>query len=162
MGADADSGDGQSCFNGTRTAQAARLLTWINGTVLPAAGDPDVLLLGDFNSYAKEDPVTTLEAGGYTDLATSLFGSSVVLVPLRRPAGPPRLRLRQRQSAAQVTGVGDWHINADEVPLFDYNDEILDSPGEATSRRSPTARPSCRRASSSSPERRTAPPTTIR
>ena len=67
-GADADAGDGQGCFNGTRTAQANRLLTWINGTVLPAAGDPDVLLLGDFNSYAQEDPMTTLSGGGYTDL----------------------------------------------------------------------------------------------
>ena len=54
-GADADAGDGAGCFNGTRTDQANRLLTWINGTVLPAAGDPDVLLLGDFNSYAQED-----------------------------------------------------------------------------------------------------------
>ena len=63
-GADADAGDGQGCFNGTRTAQANRLLTFINSTVLPAAGDADVLLLGDFNSYAQEDPITTLAAGG--------------------------------------------------------------------------------------------------
>src|SRR4029453_6447928 len=51
-GADADLGDGQGCFNATRVAQATRLLTWINGTVIPnpsgANGDPDVLLLGDF------------------------------------------------------------------------------------------------------------------
>ena len=40
-GADADQNDGQGCFNATRTAQANRLLTWINSTVLPAAGDPD-------------------------------------------------------------------------------------------------------------------------
>ena len=55
-GADADAGDGQSCFADRRTQQATRLLTWINSAVLPAAGDPDILLLGDFNSYAKEDP----------------------------------------------------------------------------------------------------------
>ncbi|HXT21958.1 MAG TPA: ExeM/NucH family extracellular endonuclease, partial [Thermoanaerobaculia bacterium] len=58
-GGDADLGDGQGCFNATRVAQATRLLTWINSTVLPAAGDPDVVLLGDFNSYGMEDPVTT-------------------------------------------------------------------------------------------------------
>ena len=32
----------------------------------------------------------------------------------------------------QVTGVADWHINADEIPLFDYNDDVRDAPGEAT------------------------------
>ena len=52
---DADIGDGAGASNATRTAQATRLLAWISGTVLPAAGDPDVLLLGDFNSYAAGD-----------------------------------------------------------------------------------------------------------
>ena len=32
----------------------------------------------------------------------------------------------------QVTGADAWHINADEVDLFDYNDEVRDSPGEST------------------------------
>ncbi len=98
-GADADAGDGAACFNGTRTAQATRLLTWISGTVVPAAGDPDVLLLGDFNSYPQETPVTTLTGGGYTDLETYLQRRRRLLVPLRRPVGPHRLRLRQRQPA---------------------------------------------------------------
>ncbi len=75
-GADADAGDGQSCFNGTRVAQANRLLAWVTGTVLPAAGDPDVLLLGDFNSNAKEDPVTAILGGGYTDLETFFQGAN--------------------------------------------------------------------------------------
>ena len=32
----------------------------------------------------------------------------------------------------RVTGATEWHINADEVPLLDYNDEIRDVPGEAS------------------------------
>ena len=79
-----------------RTAQANRLLTWINSTVIPAAGDPDVLLLGDFNSYAKEDPITALKAGGYTDLARAPRPGRLLL-PVRRPARAPRLRLCQRE-----------------------------------------------------------------
>src|SRR4029079_19728004 len=75
-GADDDAGDGASCFNGTRTAQASRLLTWISGTVLPAAGDPDVLLLGDFNFSAQETPVTTLSGGGVPPLDGALLGPS--------------------------------------------------------------------------------------
>ena len=31
----------------------------------------------------------------------------------------------------QVTGAAEWHINADEIPLFDYNDAVRDAPGEA-------------------------------
>ena len=55
------------------TAQATRLLIWISGTVLAAAGSPDVLLLGDFNSYAKEDPITTLSGGGFVvDISETL------------------------------------------------------------------------------------------
>src|SRR5436305_934431 len=32
---------------------------------------------------------------------------------------------------SQITGAAPWHINADEVDLFDYNDEVRDA-GEAT------------------------------
>ncbi len=42
-GPDADAGDGQGCWNAHRTDQADELAAWVPGTVLPAAGDPDVL-----------------------------------------------------------------------------------------------------------------------
>ena len=32
----------------------------------------------------------------------------------------------------------EWHVNADEVPLFDYNDTVLDAPGEAAFEREST------------------------
>jgi uncharacterized repeat protein (TIGR01451 family) len=131
-GADADAGDGQGCFNGARTSQAARLLTWINGSVLPAAGDPDVLLLGDFNSYAQEDPITTLTGGGYTDLASALLSPSSYSYLFDGQLGHLDYAFASASLASKVTGIGNWHINADEVPLFDYSDEALDSPGEAS------------------------------
>jgi len=130
-GPDTDQLDGQSCWNATRTQQATRLLTWINGTVIPAAGDPDVLLLGDFNSYAHEDPVTTLAAGGYTDLETS-FDPNTYSYLFSAELGHLDYGFANASLLPQVTGTAPWHINADEVDLFDYNDEIRDSPGEAT------------------------------
>ena len=130
-GADADSGDGQGCFNGTRTAQANRLLTWINGTVLPAAGDPDILLLGDFNSYAKEDPVAILQAGGFNDLETTFHGADAYSYLFDGQLGHLDYGFASASLLPQVTGADAWHINADEVDLFDYNDEVRDSPGES-------------------------------
>ncbi|HYU32438.1 MAG TPA: ExeM/NucH family extracellular endonuclease [Thermoanaerobaculia bacterium] len=129
---DADIGDGAGASNATRTAQANRLLTWITGTVIPAAGDPDVLLLGDFNSYAKEDPINTLIAGGYTDLETLFHGASTYSYLFDGQLGHLDYGFASSSLLPQVTGADAWHINADEVDLFDYNDEIRDSPGEAT------------------------------
>ena len=130
-GGDADTGDGQGCFNATRTAQANRLLTWINGTVLPAAGDPDVLLLGDFNAYAKEDPVTALVGGGFSDLETLFHGANAYSYLFDGQLGHLDYGFASSSLLAQVTGADAWHINADEVDLFDYNDEVKDT-GEAT------------------------------
>jgi uncharacterized repeat protein (TIGR01451 family) len=130
-GGDADAGDGQGCFNATRTAQATRLLTWINGTVLPAAGDPDVVLLGDFNSYAKEDPINTLVAGGYSDLETVFHGANAYSYLFDGQLGHLDYGFASASLLPQVRGADAWHINADEADLFDYNDEIKDV-GEST------------------------------
>jgi uncharacterized repeat protein (TIGR01451 family) len=131
-GLDNDQFDGQGCFNATRTNQATRLLTWITGTVLPAAGDPDIILLGDFNSYAKEDPVTTLLGGGYTDLETFFHGANAYSYLFDGQLGHLDYGFASTSLLPQITGADAWHINADEVDLFDYNDEIRDAPGEAT------------------------------
>ncbi len=127
---DADAGDGAGASNATRTAQAMRLLTWVNSTVVPAAGDPDVLLLGDFNAYAAETPVTTLTGGGYTDLESALLGPSAYSYLFDGQLGHLDYAFSSTSLTPQITGVGPWHINADESSLLDYNDEIKDV-GEA-------------------------------
>jgi predicted extracellular nuclease len=130
-GGDADANDGQGCFNATRVAQANRLLTWINSTVLPAAGNSDVLLLGDFNSYAHEDPVTALEAGGFTDLETLLHGTNAYSYLFDGELGHLDYAFASPSLVSKIAGADAWHINADEVDLFDYNDEVKDV-GEST------------------------------
>ncbi len=135
-GPNADAGDGQGCFNGTRTAQASRLLSWISGTVVPAAGDPDTLLLGTFNAFAQEDPITTLQTGGYTDLPAALQGSAAYSDIVDGQLGRLNGALASSSFAPAVTGVDEWHINADESSLFDYNDEVKDV-GEAATEEKP-------------------------
>jgi len=131
-GGDADALDGQGCFNATRTAQANRLVAWITSTVLPAAGDPDVLLLGDFNAYAKEDPITALTSTGFNDLESNFNGTNAYSYLFDGQLGHLDYGFANAALLPQVTGTDAWHINADEVPLLDYNDEVRDSPGEAT------------------------------
>ncbi|MEO8196492.1 MAG: ExeM/NucH family extracellular endonuclease [Thermoanaerobaculia bacterium] len=123
---DADAGDGAGASNATRTAQATRLLTWISSTVVPAAGDPDVLLLGDFNSYAAETPVMTLTSGGYTDLETALLGPAAYSYLFDGQLGHLDYAFSSASLTPQISGIGAWHINADEASLLDYNDEIKD------------------------------------
>lgn len=130
-GPDADAMDGASCFNAQRTDQATRLLTWISSTVLPAAGDPDVLLLGDFNSYAQETPVTTLAGAGFTDLESAILGPNAYSFLFDGQLGHLDYAFSSSSLTPQVTGIGAWHVNADEAPIFDYSDEVFDSPGEA-------------------------------
>ena len=65
-----DARDGQGACNTVRTNAARELATWL-ATDPTGTGDPDVLLIGDLNAYAKEDPVTTLMARGFVDLETT-------------------------------------------------------------------------------------------
>lgn len=126
-GGDIDNVDGQGCFSARRTSQAQRLRDWIASAVIPAAGGNDkVLLLGDFNSYAKEPPITTLGAAGYVDLQSDRLGTNAYSYLFDGQLGHLDYALASAALDAHVKGVAAWHINADEVPLFDYNDEIAD------------------------------------
>jgi predicted extracellular nuclease len=131
-GPDADQGDGQSCWNAHRTEQANELLSFVNGTVIPATGDPDVLMLGDFNSYAKEDPVAALEAGGYTNLVGHLHGDEAYSYAFDAQWGYLDYAFASPSLLAQVSGANDYHINADEPSVLDYNTNFK-SPGQVSS-----------------------------
>jgi len=58
--ADADQGDGQGCWNATRLTAVQKLMQWIAKNPTQVA-KPNYLLVGDMNSYAKEDPILALE-----------------------------------------------------------------------------------------------------
>ncbi|MFL9829139.1 ExeM/NucH family extracellular endonuclease, partial [Rhodoplanes sp. SY1] len=59
-GADADQGDGQGNWQNQRELAATALTAWA-ATDPTGSGDSDVLLLGDFNAYAKEDAIKIIE-----------------------------------------------------------------------------------------------------
>ena len=60
----ADQGDGQGCWNLTRLTAVQKLMQWI-ATNPTKVNNPNYLLVGDMNSYAKEDPILALEKANY-------------------------------------------------------------------------------------------------
>ena len=125
-GANLDLGDGQSCWNLKRTQQASALLNFINNTVIPAAGDPDVFIIGDLNSYAKEDPITTLISGGFVNLISAFVGAGNATYSFifQGQSGYLDHALASSSLVPQITGVAEWHVNSDEPIARDYNDNI--------------------------------------
>lgn len=119
-GADADQGDGASCFNAMRIGQANALVNFIE-QLTTSTGDPDVISLGDLNSYSQEDPIDVLESAGLVgqldrfveveDRWTYVFdGVQGVLDHAFTTPG----------MSEKVTGADIWHINAGEPDIYEY------------------------------------------
>ena len=126
---DPDLNDGQANCSGTRTKAATALARYLD-TDPTGSDDPDRLIIGDLNAYAKEHPITALNDAGYTDLIRRFVGSNTYSFVFDSQLGYLDHALANGSLLPQVIGVGEWHINADEVALFDYNDDINDA-GEA-------------------------------
>lgn len=120
---DPDTGDGQGNCNLTRTNAAIALVNWL-ATDPTGSGDPDFLIIGDLNSYAKEDPIAAIENGGYTNLLDTFLGSAAYSFVFQGQSGYLDHALANATFTAQVTGATEWHINADEPIALDYNTEF--------------------------------------
>ncbi|MEK8032722.1 ExeM/NucH family extracellular endonuclease [Ideonella sp. DXS29W] len=117
-----DAGDGQGCWNGRRVSQAQRTAAWVSG-LASGAGTDRALLLGDMNAYAQEDPVVAFADAGFADQIARFnsFGYSFVF---DGAAGRLDHALATPSMAAQFTDATEWHINADEPSVIDYNTEF--------------------------------------
>ena len=120
-GIDADQGDGQGCWNAKRTDQANATLGFINNTLVPNGGDSDVLVIGDLNSYAKENPISAFETAGYVNLVSQFGGAEAYSYVFNGQWGYLDHALASASLAAQVAGAADYHINSDEPNVLDYN-----------------------------------------
>lgn len=120
---DPDIGDGQGNCNLTRTRAAEAMMDWLAGDPT-GSGDSDVLIMGDLNAYAKEDPVSAILAAGYSNLVVNYMGNGAYSYIFKGQAGNLDHALASPGLTAQVTGITDWHINADEPRVLDYNEEF--------------------------------------
>lgn len=122
-----DQGDGQGFWNAVRADAAGELIAWLE-TGYNGIGTDNVLMLGDFNAYAKEDPVQTIsETAGYVDLIDNFIGQeNAFSFIFDGQQGTLDQALASDDIASLVTGVTEWHINAQEPDLLNYNSRFND------------------------------------
>jgi len=119
-GANADQGDGQSCYTAARVEQARAMLRFVD-RLRAQTDDDDVLVAGDLNSYTQEDPIDVLRDGGLVNLLARH-------VPLARRytyvfqgrQGVLDHAFATPSLAGKVTGAAIWHLNADEARIAEY------------------------------------------
>lgn len=115
---DIDTGDGQANCNLTRVAQSHALLDFVDQLSEDSSG---VLVIGDLNSYAMEDPITTLEGAGLTDLVEKYQGADAYSYVFDGQLGYLDIALATRSMSNFVKGATVFHINADEPDILDYD-----------------------------------------
>ena len=104
--------DGQGFFNADRVKQAESLLAFTD-TLAETSGSDDMLLIGDFNAYSKEDPINVFSEAGWSDLVADTTDGQYTytfdgeLGSLDHVIASPSL-------AASITGAGVWTINSPE------------------------------------------------
>lgn len=133
---DFDTGNGVASWNQRRRNAITALNAWL-ATHPTGTTDLDVLLIGDFNAYAMEDPIQDLIIAGYVNLQDEFahsYGFPLILgrSPETQGWGTLDYAFANEALQAQVTGTIIVHINSDEPTYIDYNEEykpeeLLDS-----------------------------------
>ncbi|TDT75722.1 5'-nucleotidase [Arthrobacter sp. AG258] len=118
---DTDKGQGNS--NLARTAQAQSLLAFSDELQKSKATDK-VFLIGDFNSYGKEDPINVLTGAGYVnqdDKARNADGTAKHSYLFGGLVGSLDHILASPAANAVVTGADIWNINSVESVALEYS-----------------------------------------
>lgn len=108
---------GQGAFNGDRVRQARALLAFADRQKARVKTDK-VFLVGDFNSYEKEDPIATIVGAGYLDQVaktgkqTYAFGGMV---------GSLDHVFASAAADCVVRGADVWNINSVESVGLEYS-----------------------------------------
>lgn len=129
-----DQADGQACWAPTRVDGIQRITAWL-ATNPTGVTTNKVMILGDFNSYAKEDAIRTLEQQQYTNLlADSKVGKGLnaysyvfgVASDVNGYGGAGTLDygFASKTLLPLVKKAQVWNINADEPTVLSYSEEF--------------------------------------
>ncbi|MAT42793.1 MAG: hypothetical protein CL609_10655 [Anaerolineaceae bacterium] len=126
---DPDLFDGAGNCNITRTMAAEAMVDWLASDPT-GSGDPDFLIIGDLNSYTKEDPIDSILEGSddtlgtgddYFNMVNHFLGDLAYSYVFDGQLGYLDHGLANVELFPQVSGTTIWHINADEPDLIDYD-----------------------------------------
>ncbi|MEJ2290001.1 MAG: ExeM/NucH family extracellular endonuclease [Deinococcales bacterium] len=107
---------GYGCWNLRRSAQAQAVLAFAD-RLAQQAGDPDVLVAGDLNSYAGEPPLRLFADAGYASADRLVPAARRYSYVFRGLSGTLDYLLASPSLAPKLAGATIWHIDADESPL---------------------------------------------
>jgi len=127
-----DLGDGQGCWNEIRTEAATAFSNWLDGKPT-GVEDEDIILVGDMNAYAMEDPIRKFDEKGYKNVVAELDGDTLSYsYSFSGRAGSLDHALATESLLSKVVAANDWHINADEPIVLDYNLEYKSEGHQST------------------------------
>ena len=134
--------------------------------IRPGPATTDILILGDLNSYAKEDPIDAILEDAdedvdivddYTNLIAAYQGTYAHSYVFDGQGATSTTRWPVASLVGQVTGVAEWHINSRRADVLDYN--TTSSPPARRSLYAPDRLPRVRpRPDRRRPRRRQRPP----
>ena len=127
-----DLGDGQGCWNEIRTEAADAFTDWLDNKPT-GVDDEDIILVGDMNAYAMEDPIRKFDEKGYKNIVAELDGDTLSYsYSFSGRAGSLDHALATESLLSKVVAANDWHINADEPIVLDYNLEFKSEGHQST------------------------------
>ncbi|MDT8382041.1 MAG: ExeM/NucH family extracellular endonuclease, partial [Brevefilum sp.] len=126
---DFDRNDGAGWWNATRTNAAEALVDWLYNNPNLMVED-NLLIIGDLNSYDKEDPIDAIKEGSddtlgtdddYMDMIHEFLGEEAYGYVFDGHIGYLDYALANKGLADRIVDTTIWHINADEPDLIDYD-----------------------------------------
>jgi predicted extracellular nuclease len=126
---DPDLGDGAGNCNITRLDAAQAMVDWLADDTIFSEVD-NVLIIGDLNSYDKEDPIDAIKAGSddttgtdddYFDMIYEILGENAYGYVFDGKIGYLDYAMASKSIKDNILDVALWHINADEPDLIDYD-----------------------------------------
>ena len=119
-GADANQGDGQGIFNATRTREAQSVVDQYN-KYRRSIREEDILIMGDLNAYAKEDPIRLFLQRNFIDLHRAFHADSSYSYMFGSAAGYLDHAISNGSLYPQITGMAAYTINSDEHDRYTYD-----------------------------------------
>jgi len=126
---DPDLLDGAGNCNLTRLAAAEAMVDWLADETIFSEVE-NVLIIGDLNSYDKEDPIDAIKLGAddtaetdddYFDMIYEILGEDAYGYVFDGKIGYLDYALASTSLMDNILDVVLWHINADEPDIIDYD-----------------------------------------